>query len=211
MWNTGPTGWKWNRWTFERFMDKTLKIGVTGGLASGKSTVSAMFAELGAKVIDADAVSHELLRGDPEVKRRIRDRFGEEVFREGEVDRERLRRKAFKSSECLRGLCSILHPGIIEKIKKEARASGDPVVIDAPLLIESGLNDFVDVVVLVAAPYGTRLKRAGMRGLSEAEAVRMMENQMSEEEKRGYADYIIDNSDDIEITKEGVRKIWQKM
>ena len=139
------------------------------------------------------------------------DLFGQDVLEGEEIDRRKLASRVFSSRKDLDDLCGILHPEIIKQIKISVdRCDGDVVVIDAPLLIEAGLNEYVDIVVLVTAHRSERLKRAMDRGISAEEAESIMDMQMSDREKEKLADYIINNSDNLEITKEGVEKIWKR-
>ncbi|MGD2278635.1 MAG: dephospho-CoA kinase [Candidatus Omnitrophota bacterium] len=188
-------------------------IGVTGGLASGKTTIADMFAEKGAVKIDADAIAHQILENDLAVKQEVIDAFGEEVLTAGSVDRKKLAEKVFFDRKKLNSLSDILHPVVVSRIKEEMRRhEDDVVVIDAPLLIEAGLHEMMDIVIVVFADYETQLKRAADRGFSEETAKSIIAMQMPLAEKVKFADFTIDNSsDDKETVKQGVEKIWQKM
>ncbi len=173
-------------------------IGLTGGIASGKSTVSRRLAELGAAVFDADEVSREVIASE-EVLSRIREAFGDGVFGEdGSLSRPALAREVFASDENALLLDSIMHPAIAAELKKRARdaeESGAPLVfVDAALLIESGFYKLCSEVWLVTASYETRIKRIMERdGLTREEAAARISRQMPEEEKRRYADTVIEN------------------
>ncbi|MEA3489104.1 MAG: dephospho-CoA kinase [Candidatus Omnitrophota bacterium] len=187
-------------------------IGITGGLASGKTTVADMFVVLGAVKIDADEIAHRLLEEDNEVRRKVGGLFGDDILTSGSIDRRKLAEKVFSAREKLDQLCRIIHPVIIQRIKDRIRDLGDSViVIDAPLLIEAGLNDYVDVVIVVTARVNIQIERAKDRGISEEEARNVLDNQMPLWEKTKFADYIIENDTDLQTIKEGVKKIWQKM
>ncbi|MBO4563751.1 MAG: dephospho-CoA kinase [Clostridia bacterium] len=174
-------------------------IGLTGGIASGKSTVTEMLASKGAFIADADAVSREVMEL-PEVLCAVREAFGADVFREdGSLDRRALAARAFKD-ECSAALLnSITHPAIINRLRElaaEAEASGEyPLVfVDAPLLIESGFHTLCDRVWLVTAKDETRIARIMLRdGLTYDEAALRIARQMPEEEKRRYATTVIEN------------------
>ena len=186
-------------------------IGITGSLATGKTLVTDMLVSLGAERIDADKIAHTLLKEDDELKNELINLFREDITSGDEIDREKIREVVFSDRAKLEEISKVMHPKIIEIIKKEAESSSrEVVVIDAPLLIEAGLHDYVDVVVVVAASEETQVKRALERGLSEEEARRIIKNQMPLEEKKKFADYVIDNDDKKEKVKEGVKKIWQK-
>jgi dephospho-CoA kinase len=187
-------------------------IGVTGGLATGKSTVTDMFAKKGAVKIDADVISHALLEEDADIHRKIVKFFGEDILTDGRIDRRKLAGKVFFDKESLEVLSSILHPAIIRCIEDEIKRYKDKdVVVDAPLLIESGMQDAVDVVVVVFTDLETQIKRAADRGISEQEAKSIISRQMPLSEKVKFADFSIDNnSEDMEELKKGVDQIWQK-
>lgn len=193
-------------------MDKRKKvIGVTGSLAAGKTTVTDEFVSLGAVRVDADAIAHELLSEDGEIKEKIQKTFGQKVMDSTDVNRRKLAAEVFSDREKLDKLCGIMHPKILERIKREiSEARGDVVVVDAPLLFESGLASEMDLVIVVAASQETRIKRAVSRGVPEMTARSIMEKQMSQEEKIKKADHVIINEDEIEKIKEGVKKVWQK-
>ena len=186
-------------------------IGITGSLATGKTLATDIFVSLGAERIDADRIAHSLLEEDEEVKAELIKAFGEGILSGGEIDRKKLRETVFLDKEKLKKLSEVTHPVIIERIKKEVASSPkEVVVIDAPLLIEAGLHDYVDIVVVISSSEETQIKRALERGLTEEEARRIIKNQMPLDEKKKFADYVIDNDEEKEKVKEGVKKIWQK-
>ncbi|MFQ5953153.1 MAG: dephospho-CoA kinase [Candidatus Omnitrophota bacterium] len=187
-------------------------IGVTGGLATGKTTVVDMFVAKGAVKIDADVVSHRLLLEDEDIKRKVTKVFGDDIVVNGEIDRRKLAEKVFFDKEGLEYLDRILHPAIIGRIKEEIKRNKDKVVVlDAPLLVETDLQDIVDIVVVVFCDHETQIKRAADRGISEHEAKSIIAMQMPMTEKVKFADFTIDNSnEEMKAAKEGVDKIWQK-
>jgi dephospho-CoA kinase len=188
-------------------------IGITGGLATGKTTVADMFVERGAVKVDADQISHEILEKDEGVRRAIAEVFEGKAVTGGEIDRRELAGKVFFDKRKLDKLSSILHPPIIRRIKEEIERNKDKVVVlDAPLLIEADLKDIVDILIVVFADYETQVKRAADRGISEQEARNIIAMQMPLTEKVKFADFTIDNSDEnLQKVKEGVEKIWQKV
>ena len=174
-------------------------IGLTGSMASGKSTVSAMLAARGFPVADADLIAHEVIER-PEVKRAVTARFGPDVLTEsGAVDRRKLAEKAFASAEETEALNSIVHPAVIENMLAFARESLSerpelPVVWDVPLLFESGMDKLCDRVLVVAADDETRYLRIMLRdGLTREQAKRRIEKQTPQEEKIARADAVIMN------------------
>lgn len=191
---------------------KKVIIGITGGLAAGKTTVADMFLRKGAELIDADMISHELLKEDSGIKEEIIKRFGKDIIKDGKVDRRSLGKKVFLNKSKLDELSRIIHPAIINSIKRKAEkeTKAEIVIIDAPLLIEAGMQDYVDIVVVVAAKKETQIKRAVGKGVSEEEARSIIDKQVPLSEKKSVADYIIDSESDLDIVKKGVEEIWQR-
>ncbi|AAM24131.1 MAG: Dephospho-CoA kinase [Caldanaerobacter subterraneus] len=190
-------------------------VGLTGGIGSGKSTVSGILAKLGAKIIDADLVSREIMEKGKEAYNEIVDCFGKEILdKEGNIDRKKLGSIVFSDKEKLKRLNEITHPKIIDKIKKmieEEKDKDKVIVIDAALLIETGLYKLVDEVWLVVVDIDTQIKRVMERdGFSCEEALKRIKSQMPLEEKIKYADFIINNSKDLRKTEEQVRLLWQR-
>lgn len=199
---------------------KMLVLGLTGGIASGKSTVSRMFSSLGAPIIDADHLAREVVRpGTPGYKQVIMA-FGPEVVGEGgELNRRHLAAIVFSDAAERRRLEEIIHPLVYQAMQDELaklRAQGDPapaVVLDVPLLFESpaGLS-LVDKTVVVWVPPDIQLKRLMSRDkLDRDEAKRRIAAQLSLDEKRRRADYCIDNSLTTAHTFEQVQKIWVEL
>ncbi|MBL7072925.1 MAG: dephospho-CoA kinase [Candidatus Omnitrophica bacterium] len=192
--------------------EKCLVVGLTGGLASGKSTAAEMFFALGARIIDADKIAHDLLTGDVRIKKAVIDLFGEEIVRDGDILRKKLADKVFSSKKDLEALCNLLHPEIISKIKEQIdRNVEDIVVVDAPLLIESGLNVSMDVVIVVASSKEKQFENAARRGISREAAENILQNQISILEKIKSADYVIENNENLCDMKKGVDEIWKKL
>ncbi|MBX7168872.1 MAG: dephospho-CoA kinase [Pirellulales bacterium] len=194
-------------------------IGIVGGIASGKSLVAARLAELGAGVIDADKIGHEVLR-ETDVRAALVERWGPTVLgADGEVDRARVgqivfapapdgpRDKAF--------LESLVHPQIGRAMQErlgQYAAQGLPaVVLDAPLLLEAGMDAWCDEVIYVDASRAVRLQRAQGRGWSEAEFAAREETQPKLAEKMARATVRIDNSGSIRSTQEQVDQFWSHL
>ena len=179
-------------------------IGVTGGIGSGKSTVLEAMARCGLTVIKADDVAHKAILPGTLAHRRIVDRVGDEILAPGgAIDRERLAEIVFADPDKLALLNSIVHPPVIEELRccfEEIAASGDwmKVAVEIPLLVEAGMVDMVDVVVLVTAPREVRLARMRAHGWPERKVISIMEAQAAEAQKAKFADIVIDNSDSIE-------------
>jgi dephospho-CoA kinase len=187
-------------------------IGLTGGIASGKSVVSRTLKGLGMTVVDADAISHEILAKDNAIRQEVVRTFGTEVLNKGgDIDRGKLGGIVFQGPERRKTLESILHPPIREEMWKRAReSSGEDVVLDVPLLIETGAHKRVDLVVLVYATRELQIQRLMARdGISREEAVRRIDTQLSLEVKVSYAHYIINNTGSVEETEEQVIRFYQ--
>jgi dephospho-CoA kinase len=194
-----------------------LLIGLTGNIASGKSTVSREFAERGATVIDADLLARQAVRMGTAAYDEIVRRWGEGVVSpDGVIDRGALRRIVFEDPAQLEELNGFVHPEVVRlrnELLDEARARGDRIVVyDVPLLFERHLVDEFDAIVLVDAPRPTRLERLVRdRGLRETEAMDMIAAQMPAELKRARADFIIDNNASRDALAARVREVWQSI
>jgi dephospho-CoA kinase len=185
-------------------------IGITGGIASGKSAVTDYLRGKGCYVICADEVSREVVKKGGAGYRAVKDAFGDSFFMpEGELDRRKLGAHVFSNPPEREKLNRILHPVILTTIMSEAKDSGcDIVFIDAPLLIETGMQNEMDAVWLVTAGEETRLKRIMERdGLSPEEARSRIKSQLPDEEKKKYADAVIDNSGALQNTMEQVQAL----
>lgn len=193
-------------------------IGVTGIMGSGKSMVAGMFELLGAKKIDADEIVHNLLCPGTGSYDSIVRLFGEGVLREdGSIDRARLAGKIFGDEpDNLRLLNAVLHPETIKKIEERIlcyRKAGAPaVIVDAPLLIETGLHESLDYTIVVRSTAEKAVERISGGGRFNAEDfASRMKFQLSGDEKEKHADFIIDNNGPYEATNAQVRELWKKM
>ena len=173
-------------------------IVLTGGIATGKSTVAQMFADDGFEIIDADRVAHEVLEREKEV---IAEAFGREMIQEGRVDRKALGALIFADHQKRRELEAILHPLIREEIYRHAQrleSKEQPYIVDIPLFFETQGYP-IDKVIVVYAPRETQLKRLMQRdGYNMQEALARIEAQMPIDEKRAKATYVIDNAATLE-------------
>ena len=189
-------------------------VGLLGGIASGKTAVAAMLAELGATVVSADAVAHEVLER-PEIRDRIVARWGDAVGDNGRIDRDRLAERVFGDPQELAALEAITHPAICAALRQQidrSRRSDDvlAVVIDAPLLVEAELDGLCDVVAFVDCPPEARRQRAAARGWGPEELDRRERHQQPLELKRERADLIVDGNAQIETTFQQVQQLWQR-
>lgn len=190
-------------------------IGLTGSIASGKSTVSAMLGRLGATIIDADVIAREVVEPGTKGNLLVREAFGDAVFsKDGRLDRRALGALVFADGQARTTLNAILHPLIIDECfrrAKEAEEKGAVAVIDAALLIESGMHNAFKEVVLVVADDNVRLSRIMERdALNSEQASLRMAAQMPQEEKRRFATFVIDNSNDLEQTRQQVELLFKR-
>jgi dephospho-CoA kinase len=192
-------------------------IGLTGNIASGKSTVARLLSERGATIIDADVLARRVVEpGMPAFDEIVR-RWGTHVVApDGSLDRDALRRLVFSHHEQLEELNTIVHPEVAayrDRLVNEARQRGDRLVVqDIPLLFERGLVDQFDRIILVDAPRPVRLERLTReRRLSETEAMDMITAQMPAELKRARADYIIENTGTVRELEERVSEVWHAL
>jgi dephospho-CoA kinase len=191
-----------------------MKIGLTGGIGSGKSTAAAMFAKLGAIVIDADAISRELVEPGQPALHALVDEFGEGIIApDGSLRRSELARIAFQDPTATQRLNSIMHPLIRAETERRLAAAGDSDVVlyDMPLLFETGQEQLVDVVVVVDVPEEMQVRRAVGRGLDEEDVRRRMQVQVSRSMRVAEADFVIDNSGSRRETERQVRGIWNQL
>lgn len=190
-------------------------IGLTGNIASGKSTVARLLEQHGATIVDADLLAREAVRPGTPALARIVAQWGEDVLAPDDtLDRAALRGQVFADREQLEALNAIVHPEV-ERLRErriaEARARGVPVVVcDIPLLFEKHLADRFDAIILVDAPRPVRLERLVRdRGLHETDAMNMIAAQMPAELKRARSDYVIDNTGTLADLARRVDEVWQ--
>jgi dephospho-CoA kinase len=194
-----------------------LLVGLTGNIASGKSTVAQMFADRGATIIDADELAREAVAVGSDGHRKIVERWGDDILRaDGGLDRVALRQIVFQEPSELEALNSIVHPEVSrlrDDLINEARERGDETVVcDIPLLFERRLVDDFDKIILVDAPRPLRLERLTReRLLGQTEAMNMIAAQMPAELKRARADFVIDNDGDIGALEARVDEVWRAL
>lgn len=193
-------------------------IGLTGGIASGKSTVSILLKNKGAVIIDADEISRKVMEKGTKVFSEIVKYFGDKILgKDGNINRQKLGQIVFSNTDFLKVLNDITHPAIIYEIKKKLallEKTGEPVVvIDAALLLESGLNLLTDEVWVVAVSKETQLRRLMIRDnlIDKNQAIERIKSQMPQDEKLKYANKVIDNDKDIEHTKKQVDNLWKEL
>lgn len=196
-------------------MVRPVVIGLSGGIASGKSTVAAMFARLGAKVLDADRIGHEVL-DEEQVKLQVRQAWGDEPFDDGRVCRRRLARIVFdpnRGRENLAKLEKITHPRISERIfeqlEKIFTRGAIAIVLDAPLLFKAGWDDLCHKLVFVDCSEVERMQRATARGWTVQEFRERENRQTPILEKRARSTDFVDNSGDGDQTFLQVKQLWE--
>lgn len=188
--------------------------GLTGGIASGKSTVSSILKELGAEIADADKIAKEISESE-EVISEMTELFGRDILgNDGKLDRAEVKKIVFGDKEKLKQLNSLIHPKVIEEFKKikENSAKNDIIIFDVPLLFEAGMNRLCDKVVLVFVDKETQIKRMFERdGIERDLAVKIINSQMSLEEKIKKSDILIENNGTLEELREKTEKIFREL
>jgi dephospho-CoA kinase len=187
-------------------------IGLTGGIGSGKSTVSTFLRELGARVLDADEGARAVVEPGTSGFEAVAREFGPEVVRDGRLDRQRLADIVFNDRPALERLNAIVHPLVRDWMAAqlaEAAAGGAEIVVqDVPLLFESGYVPMFHSTILVYVPAALQLERLVARGMPEADARARIANQLPIDEKRSRATYVIDNSGTRQETRAQTEKAW---
>lgn len=192
--------------------------GLTGGIATGKSTVAAIFEEAGARLIDADRIAREVVRKGSSAYRDIVAHFGMDVLLgDGEIDRRRLAAIVFNDPAAQRALENIVHPPIKREVDRRVGLIGRQapeaiVILDIPLLFEAGMQGGLDAVILVYASERLQLERLMARdGLTEPEALARIRAQMPIESKKALATRVIDNSGSREQTREQTLEVYRQL
>ncbi|MGP9032784.1 MULTISPECIES: dephospho-CoA kinase [Glutamicibacter] len=190
-------------------------VGLTGGVASGKSAVAAKLASLGAVVIDADALARQVVEPGTPGLAAIKDTFGEGILLpDGSLDRPALGAIVFSDAAQRAKLNEIVHPLVREQAEalREAAAPGALVVEDIPLLVESGQADRFDAVIVVQAPHDERIRRMVQdRGWSRDDAEARMAAQATDEQRAAVADYLLDNSGSLEELEAQVASLYRQL
>lgn len=193
-------------------------IGLTGGIASGKSTIARRLAEHGAVHLDADQLARDVVAPGTPALAQIARRFGQGIITgDGELDRAALGALVFSDGSALEDLESIVHPAVQELTRRLIREAGerDPdavVVYDVPLLVEAGVDHPWDLIVVADAPAEMRVERLmAHRGMSGADARARVRNQASDEERRAIADVLIDTSRSEEETLAAADALWERL
>ncbi len=190
-------------------------IGVTGGVGTGKSTVAKMFKQLGATVLDADVIAHQVMEPKRLAWRQIVKQFGEAMLNDDQtINRKQLAARIFADEEARKRLERIIHPQVLRHIKQQLprlkRRRVSAVVLDVPLLLEVGAQRLVDVVVVVTAPPEVQQERLHAKhGWSEEEIAARRGAQWDVPAKVALADYVVENRHGLEATRTQVKQIWK--
>jgi len=192
-------------------------IGLTGGFGSGKSTAAEFMAELGAAVIDADKVGHEVFKPGTEAWREVVGVFGQGIIStDGTIDRRKLAKIVFRDSDARARLNHIMHPRIRERvealIEDHEKAGVDIVVIEAPLLLEAGWKSKVDEVWVTSIPQATVISRLKeQKGTPESESLARINAQLSDEDRISQADVVIYTDCTLDELKDRVVELWHEL
>lgn len=192
-------------------------IGLTGGIATGKSTVSNMFLDEDIPVIDTDEIAKNLFAKDSETYQEVLDAFGEEILTPSEeINRNKLAKIIFNNKEAREKLNKIVHPKVKERVFTEVKRfeleGQSLIVVDVPLLFESSFDEFMDFTILVYAKRENQIDRLKMRdNIDDSYALKKIKSQMPMTEKKKKADFVIDNSHSILSTKKRFKKCLDKI
>lgn len=194
-----------------------IRIGLTGGCCTGKSTVAEMFSRLGAEILSADEIVHRLLTEDEEIKSAVVAAFGARVLgKDASIDRDQLASIVFRDKDSLRRLTNLLYPKVRLKIRrffeeKEREGRYEIAVAEVPLLIEGGAMELYDIIVVVKANYQSQLTRFLRRGGTKADLDRRITHHMDMAQKVKLADCVIENDGSVEETFQQVKTVYQKI
>ena len=195
-----------------------MRICLTGGIASGKSTVAKMFADCGAIILDADQAARDVVEPGSPNWRRLREFLGQAYFHaDGRLNRRKLRQRIITDEACRLQVNAILHPAIMAEMERwrQDRLRQSPhqiIIFDIPLLFEAKLADRCDTILLVHVPREMQIQRLMARdGVSREEAESSLGMQLPIEEKRRWADIVIDNSGTLEQTRRRVEVVWREL
>lgn len=195
-----------------------LKIGLTGGIGSGKTAVSEQFKKLGIPVIDTDIISRDLLQSNPEVQKKVMDIFSDKVLdAEGAIDRKKLAQIVFSNKQQKQQLEKLLHPAIRNEVNRQiqhfssSNTQAEYLIIVIPLLLETGFTDLIDRILVVISEEKIRIERIKQRdnrALSQINAI--ISSQIKDEKRVSAADDIIDNNDNFESLTYQIKQLDKK-
>ena len=201
----------------DRLVSVMRVIGLTGGIGSGKSTASRFLAELGAAVIDADKVGHELLKPNTKIWQQLAAAFGKQILTSnGEINRKKLGRLVFGNPRRLDLLSQLMHPEIKKAVKVQLleyqRQGASVAILEAPLLVEAGWTELVDEVWVTTASETTVLKRLKQQlGLSRKESLARIRSQLPLEERLKHADVVLNTELNLDELRGKIKELWQRL
>jgi len=191
-----------------------MKVGLTGGIGAGKSTVADMFSKLGAFVIRSDELARQVIEPNTTGFQKVLSRFGNQILQEnGSIDRTKLAQIVFNDQSALKDLEEIIHPLVRNKTNEiiDAQTQETIVVNEVPLLLEKNMENLFDFLVVVISSEKNRINRLLKRGISEVDAKKRMKLQVSDEQRKTSADFLIANDGNIEQLEADVSKVWQAL
>lgn len=193
---------------------KKIVLGITGSFGSGKTTVAKIFKSAGCKIIDADRIAHKLIKPKTKIYKKIVDTFGCGILKKNKtIDRYKLAKIVFDNRNLLNTLSKIIHPPVIRFIRDKIKTSNSKIIVlDAPLLIEAGLADLVDKLIVVVINRRKQIERILKKmPLNKTDVLKRIKYQLPLKEKVRLADFIIDNSGTIKETKKQVAQIRRRL
>ena len=191
-----------------------MKVGLTGGIGAGKSTVADLFSQKGAVVIRSDELARQVIEPQTPGFQQVIDRFGKEfVNSEGYIDRAKLAQTVFQDDAALKDLEKIVHPLVRSKTNQiiDQHTSETIIVNEIPLLLEKKMESLFDFLVIVISSEKNRLERLSQRGLTAEQASARMSKQVSDDERKAAADFLIVNDGNLDQLEADVEKIWQTL
>ena len=191
-----------------------MKVGLTGGIGAGKSTVADLFSQKGAVVIRSDELARQVIEPQTPGFQQVIDRFGKEfVNSEGYIDRAKLAQIVFQDDAALKDLENIIHPLVRSKTNQiiDQHTSETIIVNEIPLLLEKKMESLFDFLVIVISSEKNRLERLAQRGLTTEQATARMSKQVSDDERKAAADFLIVNDGNLDQLEADVEKIWQTL
>ena len=191
-----------------------MKVGLTGGIGAGKSTVADMFSKLGAVVIRSDELARQVIEPNTPGFQKVLSRFGNQILQEnGSIDRQKLAQIVFNDQNSLKDLEEIIHPLVRNKTNEliSSQTQETIVVNEVPLLLEKKMEKMFDFLVVVISSEKNRINRLQKRGISEPEAKKRMSLQVSDEARKSSADFLITNDGNIDQLEADVAKVWQAL
>ena len=191
-----------------------MKVGLTGGIGAGKSTVADLFSQKGAVVIRSDELARQVIEPQTQGFQQVIDRFGKDfVNSEGYIDRTKLAQIVFQDDAALIDLENIVHPLVRSKTNQiiDQHTSETIIVNEIPLLLEKKMESLFDFLVIVISSEKNRLERLAQRGLTTEQATARMAKQVSDDERKAAADFLIVNDGNLDQLEADVEKIWQTL